>query len=111
MHPGDQNPAKRPYQISAVDVVTQSLVVTSADGTCLEPVVPAVLPLFLFHDSRFSSDHGSEFRDQTVVHLCNNSQIERAKSQHHNSNDNGLAARNAVIPKQMGYGYIARHRL
>lgn len=111
VHQGDLDGVKGVYHINAVDEVTQWQVVGAAaqiSEAWLQPVLEAMLQQFPFRVVGFHSDNGSEFINHTVAKLLNKLLIEQTKSRPRHSNDNGLVeAKNAVIRKHIGYGYIA----
>ena len=76
VHQGDRDGVKGLYHINAVDEVTQWEVVGATafiSEAWLMPVLQAMLDQFPFQIRGFHSDNGSEFINDTVSKLLNNS--------------------------------------
>lgn len=114
VHQGDDpDLGKSVYHINLVDEVTQWEVVVCVpviSENYLAPALEAVLRLFPFVIYEFHSDNGSEFINKTVAEILNKLHIQQTKSRPRHSNDNGLVEtkNNAVIRKEMGYGFIQK---
>jgi len=114
VHQGD-NPdlGKSVYHINLVDEVTQWEVVVCVpviSENYLAPALEIMLQLFPFIIYEFHSDNGSEFINKRVAEILNKLHIQQTKSRPRHSNDNGLVEtkNNAVIRKEMGYGFIQK---
>jgi hypothetical protein len=114
VHQGDDPElGKSVYHINFVDEVTQWEVVICVpviSENYLAPALKAMLLLFPFIIIEFHSDNGSEFINYTVANILNRLHIQQSKSRPRRSNDNGLVEtkNNAVIRKEMGYGFIQK---
>lgn len=99
------------YQVNAVHEVTQWQVVGAMETICepdLLPVMQSMLEQFPFRIRSFHSDNGSEYINYRVAAMLDRLRIGQTKSRPRHSNDNGLveSKKEAVIRKQIGYGYI-----
>ncbi|MEI6498541.1 MAG: DDE-type integrase/transposase/recombinase [bacterium] len=114
VHQGDDHElGKSVYHINFVDEVTQWEVVVCVpviSERYLAPALEAMLYLFPFIIFEFHSDNGSEFINKTVAEILNRLHIQQSKSRPRKSNDNGLVEtkNNAIIRKEMGYGFIQK---
>lgn len=114
VHQGDDPElGKSVYHINFVDEVTQWEVVVCVpviSENYLAPALKEMLLLFPFIIIEFHSDNGSEFINKTVARILNRLHIEQTKSRPRHSNDNGLVEtkNNAIIRKEMGYGFIQK---
>lgn len=114
VHQGDDSElGKSVYHINFVDEVTQWEVVVCVpviSENYLAPALKAMLYLFPFIIIEFHSDNGSEFINKTVAGILNRLHIQQSKSRPRHSNDNGLVEtkNNAIIRKEMGYGFIQK---
>ncbi len=114
VHQGDDPElGKSVYHVNFVDEVTQWEVVVCVpviSENYLAPALEAMLESFPFVIIEFHSDNGSEFINYTVSSILNRLHIQQTKTRPRHSNDNGLAEtkNNAVIRKEMGYGFIQK---
>lgn len=114
VHQGDDSElGKSVYHINFVDEVVQWEVVVCVpviSEKYLAPALEAMLELFSFVIIEFHSDNGSEFINYTVADILNRLHIQQTKSRPRRSNDNGLVEtkNNAIIRKEMGYGFIQK---
>ena len=114
VHQGDDiDLGKSVYHINFVDEVTQWEVVVCVpviSEKYLAPALEAMLFLFPFMIFEFHSDNGSEFINKVVAQILNRLRIQQSKSRPRKSNDNGLVEtkNNAIIRKEMGYGFIQK---
>ena len=111
VHQGDKDGKKGLYHINAVDEVTQWEVVVTVERITDQFMIPAlasILEQFPFNISGFHSDNGSEYINQRVATLLNDSLIQLTKSRPRHSNDNALAEskNNSVVRKTFGYIHI-----
>jgi len=111
VHQGDKDGKKGVYHVNAVDEVTQWEVIVTVERITDQFMVPAlssILDQFPFKISGFHSDNGSEYINQRVAALLNESLIQLTKSRPRHSNDNALAEskNNSVVRKTFGYIHI-----
>ena len=114
VHQGDDpNLGKSVYHINLVDEVTQwemVICVPQIAEKYLAPAMEAILLIFPFVIIEFHSDNGSEFINRTIADILNRLNIKQSKSRPRRHNDNGLVEtkNNAIIRKEMGYGFIQK---
>lgn len=114
VHQGDDPElGKSVYHINFVDEVTQwevAVCVPIISENYLAPALEEMLLLFPFIIFEFHSDNGSEFINKVVAQILNRLHIQQTKSRPRHSNDNGLVEtkNNAIIRKEMGYGFIQK---
>lgn len=114
VHQGDDPYlGKSVYHINLVDEVTQSemvICVPQITERYLAPAIKAILLIFPFVIIEFHSDNGSEFINRVIADILNRLNIVQSKSRPRHSNDNGLVEtkNNAIIRKEMGYGFIQK---
>ncbi|MDX8387721.1 MAG: integrase, partial [Ghiorsea sp.] len=111
VHQGDKDGKKGVYHVNAVDEVTQWEVVVTVERITDQFMIPAltsILDQFPFKISGFHSDNGSEYINQRVAALLNDSLIRLTKSRPRHSNDNALAEskNNSVVRKNFGYIHV-----
>lgn len=114
VHQGDWDKQKGVYHINAVDEVTQTEVVVTAEKISERYLIPALEKLlddFPFVIQGFHSDNSSEYINKRVAQLLEKLRIEFTKSRSRQTNDNALAeSKNGhVVRKIFGYDHIPQH--